>query len=271
MNKTIWINWFQGWDNAPEITSYCVESWRKYNPDWKIILLDNDSYSKYTDFQNLLPGLETNNISKSDIMRLSILNRHGGVWADSTLFCNKPLDSWLEIKDSFIFTRGDRIMDNWFMAADDNSYLIEKLYEITIKWWTWRIKETDQYEQRYAWMHMLLGELLNKDPKAMEVVRNWDHIDVLHDIYNRQNGYGWRGRSGHYFTPYYQFFYESVTPEFKNRIDSKIDPVYKLTYKEQTDWKNPDRRGIHPGDEKITMNYPEDSQLFYLLNTLNVL
>ena len=269
LNKTIWINWFQGWDNAPEIAHHCVESWRHYNPDWKIVQMDAETCHEYSDFRELLPGLDTNNISKSDILRLSILKNHGGVWVDSTLWCNKPLDSWLlDIKDSFIFTRYDRLMDNWFMAAEDDSYLISALYDITLKWWTWRIAETDQYEQRYAWMHGLLSQLISNDRKARNVFAQWDHIDVLHDTYNQKNGKGKRGRSAHLFTPYMKYFYEPISDEIKNRIDSKIDPVYKLTYKTNTEWQNPDKRGIHPGDEKILFDYPENSEVNYLLSTI---
>ena len=33
--------------------------------------------------------------SRSDIIRLALLNRYGGVWADSTMLCLEPLDRWL--------------------------------------------------------------------------------------------------------------------------------------------------------------------------------
>lgn len=266
MNKTIWINWFQGWDNAPEISKKCVESWKYYNPGWEVVLLDKDTYRNYTDFESRLPGLNTNNISLSDILRVSLLKENGGVWADSTLWCNKPLDDWIhEYDDSFLFTRADDIANNWFMMAKPDSYLFNSMYENTIDWWTYRIKETDQFEQLYGWWSRNLRQIISKDQRALDIFRGWDHINCTHDIYNRQRGYGFRGLGPHGFTPYFQFFYEPITDEFKNRIDAKIDPVYKLTYKEQTDWKN---NGIHPDDRKITMNYPKGTQLDYLLNTV---
>ena len=270
MNKIIWINWFQGWDNAPEISCKCLESWKYYNPEWQIILLDESNMDKYCDLKKTLPGLNTNYISLGDLLRLSLLALHGGVWVDSTLWCNKPLDKWLEFDDSFFFTRKDRLMDTWLMGAHSHSYLMRQYYKIAIKWWRYRISETDQFEQKYAWMHMLLNTLIQQDSKVAEIVKNFDHIDVMHDIWNRQNGYGWRGRSGHFFTPYYEYFYKPTTDSFRRRIDSKIDPVYKLTYKEKTEWKNPSKRGIHPGDEKIFLETPRDSQLSYLLNTIEL-
>jgi mannosyltransferase OCH1-like enzyme len=49
MIKTIFILWFQGFDNAPIIVKKCVDSWKHYNPDWNIILLDHTNLCKYID------------------------------------------------------------------------------------------------------------------------------------------------------------------------------------------------------------------------------
>lgn len=269
MNKTIWISWFQGWDKAPEISQRCLESWKYYNPDWNVVQLDSETFPKYADIDKRLPGLNTNHISLGDILRFSLLSQHGGVWADATTWCNKPLDDWIhEYDDFFAFTRKDNVMDNWFLMAKDDSYFAKSMYERIVQWWKYRIAETDQYEQRYGWLCGLEGQFVRGDAKAQSIIKSWAQINSTHDIYNRQRGYGFRGYGPHGFTPYFQFFYEQITDEFKNRIDAKIDPVYKLTYKEQTEWKNKDNRGIHPGDEKIVLNYPEGSQLDYLLKTV---
>ena len=74
-NKTIWLTWFQGWDNAPEIAERCLDSWRYYNPDWTIVLLDDTNYKDYCKIDEVLPGLQTNNISLGDILRLFLAQR----------------------------------------------------------------------------------------------------------------------------------------------------------------------------------------------------
>ena len=60
MNKTIWINWFQGWDQAPPLCMYCLDSWKHYNPDWTVVELDESNYRDYVDIDSILPGVETN-------------------------------------------------------------------------------------------------------------------------------------------------------------------------------------------------------------------
>lgn len=262
MNKTIWITWFQGWDKAPEISQKCLESWKHYNPDWNIVLLDGENYKDHCNIEEVLPGLNTNNISLSDILRLFLLKDQGGVWADSTLFCNKPLDTWIhDITDSFVFTRKDRMIASWFIAAKPNSHIVDVWYNNMVDFWKYRIAETDQFEQQYGWIHALFRHSYAGDQKFKNIVDSWNKIDCLSDGENR-------GRGPHLFAPYRKYFYNKISDQIKNRIDSKVDPVYKLSYKVNTDWKSSEARGIHPTEQKITMDYPSNGELNYLLETI---
>lgn len=262
INKTIWITWIQGWDNAPEISHYCLKSWKYYNPDWNIIQLDYKKTKKYFDVDKHLPGLNTNNISFSDILRLHLLKFYGGVWVDATLFCNKSLNTWIhDINDSFVFTRHDRVLANWFIAAKPNSYILDIWYKGMINFWKYRIKNTDQFEQQYGWPHEIFRQNYRNDIKFKNIVNSWDKIDCTSDGKSRGSG-------PHLFAPYVKYFYNPISNEIKNRIDSKVDPVYKLSYKVNTDWRSSDVRGIHPTNQKLKMNYPCNSELNYLLGTI---
>lgn len=220
MNKTIFINWFQGWDNAPEVCGHCLKSWEYHNPDWEIVKLDNSNISEYC----TLPDVQTNLANYSDILRVYLMKQYGGVWADSTLFCNKPLDSWIpECNDSFIFTRSDermsdKIICNWFVYADKDSYLISELYDRTVKYWT----DNPVQPQLTYWMHDLVRDMYRDDSKSKDIIDSWSHIDCATAPI---------GRGAHYFTPYEVHFGSKIQPSVKNRIDSKVDPIYKLTHK----------------------------------------
>ena len=261
MNKTIWMLWLQGWDNAPDICLKCVESWKYYNPDWKVVLLNASNYSNYIDLDKTLPGLNTNNISLSNVIRISLIKEYGGVWADSTLFCNKSLDKWLP-EDSFLFSNPfpKRMICDWFIFGERSSKIITDWYNSTIQYWKWRIENTDQYEQVYGWSHELFKRCYLKSDSFRKTWNSKDHIEASTS--------GNRGLGPHYFTPYHKYFFSSLTEEEKNRIDSKVDPLYKLTYKVKTNWKNPNNRGIHPGNEKINVKYSDKSPINYLLNTI---
>ena len=54
MIQTIYILWFDGFQNAPDVVKKCVDSWKYYNPDWNIILLDEDNYRQYVNLDKHL-------------------------------------------------------------------------------------------------------------------------------------------------------------------------------------------------------------------------
>jgi len=261
MNKTIWMLWLQGWDRAPTISDKCVESWKYHNPDWDIILLDENNYSNYIDLDKTLPGLNTNNISLSNIIRVSLIKEYGGVWADSTLFCNKSLDKWLP-EDSFLFSNPSptRMICSWFIFGERSSKIITDWYNSTVEYWKWRIENTDQYEQVYGWSHELFKKCYLKSDSFRKIWDSKDHIQASTS--------GNRGLGPHYFVPYEKYFFAPKNDEDVKRINSKVDPVYKLSYKVKTDWRNTNNRGIHPGNEKIKTPYISGGILDYLLETI---
>lgn len=262
MKKVIWMLWNQGWDNAPDISHKCVNSWKYHNPDWDIILLDSNNLLDYIPLDSELPNLKTNNISLGDIVRLSLMKHHGGIWADSTVFCNKPLCDWLP-EGTFLFSTpmvGRRVA-SWFMKSEENSYIMDKWHSVMIDYWKWRISKTDQYEQRYGWIFSLFDHCYDTDSRFAEIWDSTKKLSCRHDT-------GGRGIGPHFFCPYEKYFYEELTDNIKSVIDLKIHPVYKLSYKTNTQWRNGECRGIHPSDEKININYLRGGSLDYLLNTV---
>ncbi len=139
--KTIWMYWDSGLENAPSVVHHSVNSWRKLNPDYDVIVLSDSN-------MNELVGFDINNILKtssvmlgkagiSDLLRLILLYLYGGVWADATTFCLKPLSNWLKSdKDFFSFLQPkeckDRQLVSWFLYSKKEGELIKKLLEGTI-------------------------------------------------------------------------------------------------------------------------------------------
>ncbi|GFH26773.1 capsular polysaccharide synthesis, partial [Haematococcus lacustris] len=83
MEKNVWLLWFSGWHTAPWLCKQVALSWRAYNPTWRVVLLDNTTLSTYV--PDLVLPLEAGAQAKSDLLRLALLARHGGVWADATM------------------------------------------------------------------------------------------------------------------------------------------------------------------------------------------
>ena len=237
--KIIWMCWFQGWDNAPDLCKLCVESWRYHNPDWKIVLLDNSNLIDYIDIESVLPGVRdlAPNAAYSDIIRLFLLRNYGGVWADSSVFCNKPLDEWVHpaTKDAWLFYRSDRSIASWFISAEKHSYIMGYWYDRMVEYWTERLAGKDRFGNMYMWVHALFTEATKEDEKFNNIFQSWDKIDVtcgkgLPDPNSR-------GLGAHYFTPYHRFMNEPLTEESKNRVDTQLDYVYKLNYRQPIAWR----------------------------------
>ncbi len=121
--RTVWILWYQGWENAPELAKRCLRSWQYHNPGWTIRTLDGENLSAYIDLSDLALPMERNLTWLSDLVRMNLLRTHGGVWVDATTFCRRPLDQWLfDYLDSgfFAFARKGRATGSFLVSVPGN-------------------------------------------------------------------------------------------------------------------------------------------------------
>lgn len=219
MIKTIFILWFQGFDNAPEIVKRCLQSWIYYNPDWNIIKLDDSNLQKYIDideFRNNEIGLW----HLSDIIRVLLLEKYGGVWADATTFCNHSLTNWLEpfIKNGyFAFSRpsNEFLFSSWFVYSEPQHYISHKIKESITKYF-----RVNKKSDVYLILHQLINELYFNDSEFKQLC---DKVPYF------SSGISSNG-IGPLFLQAIDLF-NKLTPEIKALIDSKMIPLFKLTYK----------------------------------------
>lgn len=94
LRNKIWICWWQGIDNAPEIVKACVDSIRHNAGKCEIIFITEDNYKDYVSFPDWIEEKrKAGKFSRthfSDLLRMNILSQYGGIWIDSTFFCTKP-------------------------------------------------------------------------------------------------------------------------------------------------------------------------------------
>lgn len=95
-SNTIWICWWQGLDNAPIIVKKCIESIKRCAKNHEVVVLTLDNYKDYVNFPQILEEKRENGIMSlthfSDLLRLSLLGKYGGLWLDSTFFCKSDGD-----------------------------------------------------------------------------------------------------------------------------------------------------------------------------------
>ena len=162
--KTVWLLWLQGWDQAPELIKEVRDSWTRLNPDWNVELVTRATLPRYVDIPYIHEGIH--DAALSDIVRLSLLEAHGGVWADATLLCMAPLDAWIHdaMKPTGVWMYHGR--DNgtgpcsWFLATNaPHTPVMSKWKRACDEYWTGRDEMHD-----YFWMDQLFAELLRDDP-----------------------------------------------------------------------------------------------------------
>jgi len=236
MIKKIWILWLQGWDSAPDLVRLCLESWEYHNPDWEIHMLDLKNIENYVDIASDISDWgDITPTGFSDVVRLYLLKEHGGVWVDSTCFCNRPLDDWLpeHLNESFAFQLSDVKVASWFIAAEKDSYVIDRWKDATLDYWKERLAGNDVLNDEYRWVHILFLRLYKSDPKFREIYDNWNHINA--DWMNKN----YRANGPHFFAPYERHLNSVADSTVMERVDSKVDPLYKLTNRTPIDWNIP--------------------------------
>jgi hypothetical protein len=155
--RKIWMLWLQGWENAPDIVKASHHSWVQKNPTWIVHFLDRQSLETYISKETIVSIFQKNKSLNAfaNQVRLELLHKFGGVWADATTICAASLDQWLPecLKMGFFaFTLPypERMLSNWFIASVPSSYILEKWRIATWAYWEGR---TEMHN--YFWMHGL--------------------------------------------------------------------------------------------------------------------
>lgn len=169
--RKIWMLWFQGQENYPYVVQKCIDSWVRQNPSWEVVVLDSDTVAEYVNLnlpESVISKLSPNH--HANLVRLALLSKYGGVWADATTYCVRPLDEW--IYDNFgsgffAFNKPgrDRLMSNWFMASEKKGIIVTRLYERLTDFLTTHHFETERSSfQRVA--AKVLSLLFNRSTKT---------------------------------------------------------------------------------------------------------
>ncbi|MGN0512997.1 MAG: glycosyltransferase family 32 protein [Lachnospiraceae bacterium] len=120
--------WFSN-EKKPEIYQKCIDSWRKYCPDYKIIEWNCDNYDIN---QNLFmkQAFECRKWAfVSDVARLDVVYRYGGIYLDMDVELINSIDKMLGFDAFFAMDNCDKIdLGSGFGAVRGNQ-LVKKMLE----------------------------------------------------------------------------------------------------------------------------------------------
>lgn len=162
---------FTFWEPKDTIPSYlelCLQTWKKYLPDYEIVVLnysnlfewiEKDTFDEilYSDFS--LP-------IQADAIRCAVLKKYGGIWMDmDTVVTSSNINKILKI-DSELVMIGSHIA---FIKATENCQILNKWFEqINVN-----IANYKNFKKDYDKMSFF-KQILNK--KKIKKYKNWDYL-----------------------------------------------------------------------------------------------
>lgn len=123
--KIIHYCWF-GRGNMPQLALNCIESWKKYLPEYEIKRWDEDNFdiNKYSYVKEAYDNKRFAFVT--DVVRLYALYTEGGIYMDTDVEVLKPLDSILMYEAISGFETEDQIPTG-LMASMPNHPMIGEL------------------------------------------------------------------------------------------------------------------------------------------------
>lgn len=237
--RIIWMLWFQGWEKAPYVGRQCKKSFELWNPGWELRALSEadlpavlgpycDEFSSICEAMNPLTSMGLSWIppaAAADLLRLFLLSRYGGVWADATILCRKPLDDWIheaaEPAEGFFAYSPEKkdevpVMSS-FLAASPQHPIVDAWHRALREHWL-RPKE-EKPDLGYFWLHTLFGRVVKEDAAAKAL---WSRAPKVTGEYSVPGP--------HRFVPYEDVLVEPPKPDLKELVEGASgEPIYKMT------------------------------------------
>ena len=180
--------WFQGFNDPdfPKINKKCVNKWEALNPKWNINKLTYQNIYKYTpEFFDIIKNSPKRSFpAQSDLLRILLLYKFGGVWADVNVYPTMPLKNIVKntLNETGFFAyrfmprldkdSGSREIASWFLCVDKpKRYIIKKWKEEFIK----RFKSSENFI--YFSFHQTLCDLYDSDHEVRKIINNMKQLN----------------------------------------------------------------------------------------------
>lgn len=153
--KVIWWCWLQGEENAPDLCKICLASIKKELPEYEVRIITNDNLCEYIELpeyildkqrQGLIGGAHF-----SDIIRLELLVKYGGIWMDSTVFCSGSQNTDFLSEPFFVFQNWKfnqehaALASNWFIVSNKEHPILKTTLDLLLEYWLKNDSAIDYY------------------------------------------------------------------------------------------------------------------------------
>lgn len=143
----VFVFWWQGIDNAPDIVKLCINSLKANIEPIRLKIINSENYSDYVNIPDyIIKKLNDGKISLthfSDLLRVCLLYEYGGIWIDATVFLTKPISK--EIYKYKLFTVKHNLYSDFhickglwstsFLASGKNSSVMKFIKDFFFEYW----------------------------------------------------------------------------------------------------------------------------------------
>jgi len=157
----VWTLWLQGEEQAPDVVRACLRSAREHLSGKRVVVLTEDNWR---DFVELPPWIEEKLASGaitrthlSDLIRLELLTRFGGMWVDATVFFTGAPPAYVADSDLFLYQLLKPGLDgqsirtsSWLMTAQAPSKILILARELLFEYWRHYDHMMDYYLIHYC-------------------------------------------------------------------------------------------------------------------------
>lgn len=113
----------------PEEYAEYQQSWRRHHPDWELRLWTEDTLPSPLRRPEAAERLRIP-AERSDILRLEVVWRHGGVYLDADLECRAPIEELIAGTDFFSALSGSGIADFYLFGATPQHPILDRALDL---------------------------------------------------------------------------------------------------------------------------------------------
>ena len=171
--RRVFTLWLQGTEQAPPLIKACIDSIRR-NCGVELVVLDGKTVFDWITLPEYVVRKWKEEKIKaahfSDICRVELLYRHGGVWMDATDYLDAPLPEWLWEADFFVYQGGETLkgayggIQNCFIRGAKDAYLLKVWREAIFAYWAAENTHVDYFVHQMLFCHAVAA-----NPRAAEL------------------------------------------------------------------------------------------------------
>ena len=188
----VFICWFQGMENAPDLVRRCYASVCENLTDREVVLITSENMAQFVQFpQHILEKWQAGKITNThmtDLLRLELLIRYGGLWLDATVLCTRPqeqIPDYYFASDLFFYQclkpgrdGHSHLCSSWLMSAKTNNKLLMAVRELCYEYWR-RYDDMIDYFLLHDFMSICLEHYPEIWRNVVPVCNSTPHILLL--------------------------------------------------------------------------------------------